>query len=396
MYNFYFSFASSTSDQYYKKLMEKYNKLPKESDKFLSKKSSATKALQQNDVHIKIGHRQRVSKLPTENNTNHKQIESKPVEKSKPKIKPAPVVNFEELLKIAAQKQHEDILVEVPTKKSDERPLTMKEKKELEEIEAARKAKLNKISKIQKIPKLNALKAEEASKQDKNNNEDNFQKRKTLPEENGANRKTTNAIGVKPVRDEQKSKEKSKLTSPKDVSKLREALTKTSPLPPKKSSIPITSTKTAASINSVSKNETKMTLSKANNSNKLREFPPRDLQKTREFPPRDLQKSREFPPRDLQRGKPSTSRGLPMKRPLLKNSKKYFERNSNEKLLIPFFFHIIYFLERILEDSDSEYDSEMDDFIDDGDEELDYSSEIRKIFKYDKSRYEREKREMSI
>ncbi|ETN60138.1 hypothetical protein AND_008247 [Anopheles darlingi] len=38
-------------------------------------------------------------------------------------------------------------------------------------------------------------------------------------------------------------------------------------------------------------------------------------------------------------------------------------------------------------DSDSEYDSEMDDFIDDGDCEEDYSSAIKEIFGYDKSRY---------
>lgn len=38
------------------------------------------------------------------------------------------------------------------------------------------------------------------------------------------------------------------------------------------------------------------------------------------------------------------------------------------------------------EDTDSEYDSEMDDFIDDEDADNDYSSEIQKIFGYDKSR----------
>ncbi|XP_013185693.2 protein SPT2 homolog [Amyelois transitella] len=37
--------------------------------------------------------------------------------------------------------------------------------------------------------------------------------------------------------------------------------------------------------------------------------------------------------------------------------------------------------------SDSEYDSEMDDFIDDGDENMDYSTHIREIFGYDKSKY---------
>ncbi|XP_047545938.1 protein SPT2 homolog [Vanessa atalanta] len=38
-------------------------------------------------------------------------------------------------------------------------------------------------------------------------------------------------------------------------------------------------------------------------------------------------------------------------------------------------------------DSDSEYDSEMDDFIDDGDENMDYSKHIKEIFGYDKSKY---------
>jgi protein SPT2 len=40
----------------------------------------------------------------------------------------------------------------------------------------------------------------------------------------------------------------------------------------------------------------------------------------------------------------------------------------------------------VIEDSDSEYDSEMDDFIDDGDGEEDYSAHIKSIFGYDRSR----------
>ncbi|KAJ8725272.1 hypothetical protein PYW07_016230 [Mythimna separata] len=38
-------------------------------------------------------------------------------------------------------------------------------------------------------------------------------------------------------------------------------------------------------------------------------------------------------------------------------------------------------------DSESEYDSELDDFIDDGDDEMDYSKHIKEIFGYDKSKY---------
>lgn len=40
-----------------------------------------------------------------------------------------------------------------------------------------------------------------------------------------------------------------------------------------------------------------------------------------------------------------------------------------------------------MDDDDSEYDSEMDDFIDDDDADQDYSKYISEIFGYDKSRY---------
>ena len=50
-------------------------------------------------------------------------------------------------------------------------------------------------------------------------------------------------------------------------------------------------------------------------------------------------------------------------------------------------FNEIFALERVIEDDDdSEYDSEMDDFIDDGDAGMDYSSHIKHIFGYDKSK----------
>lgn len=45
---------------------------------------------------------------------------------------------------------------------------------------------------------------------------------------------------------------------------------------------------------------------------------------------------------------------------------------------------------RLDSDSEEEYDSEMDDFIDDSDAKCDYSAEIRKIFNYDKRKYQHE------
>lgn len=54
-----------------------------------------------------------------------------------------------------------------------------------------------------------------------------------------------------------------------------------------------------------------------------------------------------------------------------------------------FDFEIIFFLYilgRIIDDDDSEYDSEMDDFIDDDEGPDDYSKHISEIFGYDKSK----------
>merc|ERR1712142_830735 len=45
---------------------------------------------------------------------------------------------------------------------------------------------------------------------------------------------------------------------------------------------------------------------------------------------------------------------------------------------------------RIESDSEEDYDSEMDDFIDDSDSRVDISAEIRNIFGYDKRRYKDE------
>ncbi|KAG4067337.1 hypothetical protein HA402_000328 [Bradysia odoriphaga] len=86
---------------------------------------------------------------------------------------------------------------------------------------------------------------------------------------------------------------------------------------------------------------------------KTRPFPPQDV-KTRQFPPADV-RGRQFPPNDMQR------RPVSMKKPMKRRP--------------------------IIDDDDSEYDSEMDDFIDDGPEEQDYSKYIKEIFGYDKSRY---------
>ncbi|XP_055713446.1 protein SPT2 homolog [Phlebotomus papatasi] len=96
--------------------------------------------------------------------------------------------------------------------------------------------------------------------------------------------------------------------------------------------------------------------------------PPPEPQKTREFPPKDVQKTREFPPKDVHR-----PREIPRSRPEPQRPK--LTKPPPKRLRI--------------EDDDSEYDSEMDDFIDDGpeDDANAYSKHIREIFGYDRSRY---------
>lgn len=87
---------------------------------------------------------------------------------------------------------------------------------------------------------------------------------------------------------------------------------------------------------------------------KPKKFPPDDL-RPKQFPPKDL-KPKQFPPPDVRR------KQQPPQKKIVKR--------------------------RILDDDDEEYDSEMDDFIDDGPEEAeDYSKYISEIFGYDKSKY---------
>ncbi|KAJ8911090.1 hypothetical protein NQ315_000550 [Exocentrus adspersus] len=98
---------------------------------------------------------------------------------------------------------------------------------------------------------------------------------------------------------------------------------------------------------------------------KPKQFPPSDL-KPKQFPPKDL-KPKQMPPKDLK----------PKQFPPPDVRKKDFPLKKKPVMVKK---------GRILDD-DSEYDSEMDDFIDDEDVGDDYSKYISEIFGYDKSRY---------
>lgn len=356
-----YGYTSTISDQFHKKLMEKYQNLPE--DKKFSSSSSKHKAMSKEEIQstkdrvknalaskdddhqFRNGPQQRTSKIKSEKETSTRAgasssstvmaIDKKPFEKPKPKLKPAPIVDFQELLKLAAQKQHEEITIEVPTKKEPERLLTSKEKREQEELEAWRKGKLKRLAerKMAAIPRVG-----DAQKQDRNNNESGARKPVT----------STSKVPAKPQsRPEQRIPEKLKKPMPSgsggssssspSSSKLRDALKQNGatsnssysshkvPNTPKAISsstmmsrdvptkiIANAQRQTASSSSSsMSKNLDKHRPSTSSrDSERPRDFPPKDLLRAREFPPKDLMRSREFPPKDLMRSREFPPRDL--------------------------------------------------------------------------------------
>ena len=436
-----YGYTSTVSDQFHKKLMEKYQSLPVE--KKFSSGSGKNKAMSKAEIqstkdrvkncftskdeeqhNFKQGQQKRTSKVNFNKGSGSliTTTDKKNGIKPKPKLKPAPIVDFQQLLKLAEQKQHEDITIEVPTKKEPERLLTMKEKRELEEMEAAKRAKV----KPNRIPKL-GTKVGDAAKHDNNNNENSA--RKLIAPSGNMQSKQNASIN----RTSQNNSEKMKRPAPvtqSSSSKLRDALQKSNGAPtkslPSNHKVP-SSSKVGTSTSSI-KSRDVPTKSNSNPGQrpsavnakvekyrpststkeplKTREFPPKDL-KTREFPPKDVVRSREFPPKDVIRSREFPPKGLMRPRQFppkdLMRSREFPPRdlkrkaplitNKRESFVIKFcgeHFTIFYHFTGRIEDEESDYDSEMDDFIDDEDCGQDYSSEIKKIFGYDKSRYAHE------
>lgn len=355
-----YGYTSTTSDQFHKKLLEKYHNLP-EDKKFSSSSSRVmSKAEIQNTKdrvknsfaskdeehhHFKQGPQQRTSKVKSEKlaaTSTNLQSDKRNGTNPKPKLKPAPIVDFQELLKLAEQKQHEEITIEVPVKKEPERLLTMKEKRELEEMEAAKKARMkpNRIPKLGTIPKVG-----EPSKHDKNNNESSVKK---LIVPNGNVQTKQSSLN----RTAQSNSDKVKRPVPSTASsKLRDALQKqngtaSNPKVPSSSKSGTSSSsivktqrdsqskisslntqKPASSINSA-KIEKQRPSTSFKEPPKTREFPPKDLlrtkenlvrevNKTREFPPKDVIRSREFPPKDVMRSRDFPPKDLKRKSTLI-------------------------------------------------------------------------------
>ncbi|XP_014097204.2 protein SPT2 homolog [Bactrocera oleae] len=306
---------------------------------------------------------------------------------------PPPIMDFKALLKLAEQKQHEPVeIVPVVKKKEPERLLTMKEKKEMEERQRAKEARErrdrerekertlgvsagkerrengsttssvpNRMEPNGRIPKLNQTKPTPTTTAQSSSNKSSTVKSSTI------------VSGTNGIKKQHSSSASASILSQKDTlsshvkSSSAAAISSTSAKqshsaaykPSSVSTKSISSTSASASSSSSSKNPYGSSSSKNPNNGATREFPPRDMKsvKPRQFPPPDVQKTRQFPPSNVQRNRGRETKKL----------------QPNKRLRI--------------EDDDSEYDSEMDDFIDDGDEEEDVSSHIRAIFGYDKQKY---------
>lgn len=418
-----YGFVSHESENLYKKLMDKYQKIPEEKkfvsggcskyrvvskEEMQSTKDRVKQALTRDKEDEANPQRQRQSRVKSDNNDVRERIkdlaivgfERKEKDKPKPKVivRQAPIVDFQALLKLAEQKQHEPIKMEIQSKKDPERLMTSKEKREQEELDAFMKAKDARAK--GRIPKLNsAIPRLSDSKQDKNNND-------------GSSRSNSSDKFKKPLNSSEKLAKPSTSTSSKLQAALQKPQSSVRPsqgaqkaiLGHNNKSQPTSSkavannskSKDVPSRNTIAQRPGAGTSAKDMKNIKARPFPPKDVQKTREFPPRDIQRTREFPPRDVQRTREFPPRDVQRTRefPPRDHRRPQQMQGRKSKFTLKFpqqsqFTNVLSFSfsGNVIEDEDSDEDSEMDDFIDDGEEATDYSSAIKEIFGYDKSRY---------
>lgn len=433
-----YGYVSQEAADFYNKMMEKYNKMPDE-PKFPSNKKKINTNLNsaKERVIAALEREKEEANMPHKRRRKHEVVderdfeESKPIPQHKPKPKCAPpLMNFADLLKVAEKKQHEPIVIEKKKEVEEERPLTKKQKKELERQKEYMDRKVNgtpqqKPPTINRIPKL-------SSNQDKSKPADipvssktnvikpaiqnvNGETKSKAPVENkrmynhDVQRKVNDAKVVRreEIRDskpverppvkyaDKNNKPEDRLRKPNVPSssssngysnnnkqmKRENLQNKTNPLE-KKSYLFENSKQLGGKTAPKQDIVFKKPLATLNNGKpKECQLPDvrtkKPIDKPKQFPPRDL-KPKQFPPADVRRRE---------------DKKKMLLQKSMAFIIFYYLTFICYqiiILGRILDDDEEEYDSEMDDFIDDGPQEdfsNDYSKYISEIFGYDKSKY---------
>ncbi|KAK4886568.1 hypothetical protein RN001_002839 [Aquatica leii] len=367
-----YGYVSQEAADFYNKMMEKYNKIPDDpkfpfakkraSNNLIGTKDRVKAALEKEREEALLPHK-RKRKHTTEEVEPEKQNENDdtpPPVKTKPKLPPPPIMNFNDLLKLAAVKQHEPIMIEVKPKEEEGPLLTKKQKKELEKEQQRKSQKVLQQSINNKIPPSKPTQLPQTETKIKKIGDNN-----NIPQKPIVKNLNPHNQELKPKTNIQNSRLQPPLSVPSKVPSIKQAklndIKRELELPngsSKSNSVSKTTPKPIAKHQQkpvVTKDDAQRKHLGINYVKEKSNFTQKSVQ-SKEFPPKDL-KPKLFPPPDVGRRPP----------PVQQKQK---------------------FMKRRIIDDDDEYDSEMDDFIDDGPEETnDYSRYIKDIFGYDKHKY---------
>ncbi|CAD1478106.1 unnamed protein product, partial [Heterotrigona itama] len=401
-----YGYVSQEASAFYNQLMSKYNNTAPQKTIFndcrkktikdiASTKDRVKQALKQQEVSQQENRRKRkISIKGTETEVEEKTEKEVKDEKPKAKRKPMPPpIDFSELLKIAEKKQHEPIVIDVKSKNDEpERLMTKKQMKEYtkEKEWRERKEQRNKLGSINNKEGNVSTTNKPNKTQDCRNTANCSNKTSKVPEKLttvpavsnkipskatgyqcstskklivdkattiNPNKVTTNKSERDMLLEERKKLESER----KKLEEMRQAIEE------EKKKLKITKTQ----IEDTKNPKTEKSISKVKTSEKQdllkniqKESPTTNATKSR-VPQKMNDKIKQFPPADL---KPIKSRHIPH----LKEQKKPL---NNKR--------------RITDEEEEDYDSELEDFIDDEveDENEDYSKYISEIFGYDKNKY---------
>ncbi|XP_043473740.1 protein SPT2 homolog [Leptopilina heterotoma] len=387
-----YGYVSQEASAFYNKLMNKYQSLPPEKSIFAaagkktvkdiaSTKDRVKQALKQQEIEESQGHRRKRKSTKTVEEETKVVVDEKKSsdnthksEKPKPKNRPLPpAMDFGQLLKLAAQKQHEPIVIDVkPKPEEPERLMTKKQLREYAREKECRDAREERNRLGENNLASNKLPTDN-NKPEKSNDskpqESNKVKKITVEKSSVPNKKPTqitptdrNPTNLKSTPQKSKHKddildERKKLEiERKKLEEMRRSIEE------EKRKLSVIKKK-----NNVEKTNTNVPTNKV--PSKIGNTSARDLGKvnsTKQSVERSLnsKQSKLMAERNL---KMSRNSKVPMKNKKYTNGRAIFK-----------------------DDDDDEYDSELDDFIDNGDEEdgsQDYSKYISEIFGYDKNKY---------
>ncbi|XP_060531451.1 protein SPT2 homolog [Cylas formicarius] len=393
-----YGYVSQEASAFYEKMMEKYKDMPEEPKFKLFKKKVSTNLNGTKD-RVKAAlekerdeamHPQRRKRKRKENEGheedggNDEQIaemefHTETVNKSKPKSKPVPPpMSFTDLLKIAEKKQFEPIVVEQKPKE-EEKLLTKKQKKEAEREREWRERREGKVPSVLEKALLNKKQVIEKTRSEKPHAKTLSDSEKMLKSQNlkvtSENRpvakpndgvkkqQTLNNKTMKAII--QLEAQGSSATSGKKVSVKSNNISKE-----------INTKKTTRPLSDKGKVESKL-FSQKPQANYIKSIATGNL-KPNESSTKGLLPKKSRPTEN--HSKPILPKDDKLTR--LPPHVKQIDLLNKKKQLIP------PSKRRIIDDDEEEYDSELDDFIDDGPEgEENYSSYIKEIFGYDKSKY---------